>query len=367
MDWQLTILLILVGLIIIGFIYFDAKRRTKVRRERVERKLYQDRLEKSRVKGFDDDGVGEVRVVGDDGIRADGAEDEDIEVDDSSSRNTDHQKEYEQEYEKELATEELKRDEELMEEALRKDILNKEAFAQSDAIINESAKPQTEPANQEQQIDQQQTKAPVTEDVRSIDDEHVEPTISENDIPVLDDALFEFTRESLKKEPEVEQPQQTSLFDDADDKEPTLDVEPELIFSLFVVAEKERPFQGAELIQTLVEQGMRHGDMDIFHRHAQANGRGAVQFSLANAFEPGIFDLKKVDDIETRGLALFMALPGPKKPMKAYELMIKTAQGITKELGGFVLDASKSTFSKQIESHHKEQIVEFERKQLLNK
>jgi cell division protein ZipA len=112
---------------------------------------------------------------------------------------------------------------------------------------------------------------------------------------------------------------------------------------------------------------MRHGDMDIFHRHAQANGRGAVQFSLANAFEPGIFDLKKVDDLETRGLALFMALPGPAKPMKAYDLMVKTARGITQELGGYVLDASKSNFSKQIESHHREQIVEFERKQLLNK
>jgi len=112
---------------------------------------------------------------------------------------------------------------------------------------------------------------------------------------------------------------------------------------------------------------MRHGEMDIFHRHAQANGRGAVQFSLANAFEPGIFDLKKVDDLETRGLALFMTLPGPQKPMKAYDLMVKTAKGITKELGGYVLDATKSNFSKQIESHHREQIVEFERKQLLQK
>lgn len=359
MDWQLTILLILVGLIIIGFIYFDAKRRTKVRRERVERKLYQDRLEKSRAKGFDDDGIGQVRVVGDDGIRADGAGNEDIEADDVGAWSTDHQKEYDEE----LALEESKRAEKLKEEALREDILQKEAAFEADKTKKESViTAQAEPEIQKQQIEES-----LTGDVGPIGDEHVEPTISENDIPVLDDALFEFTRESLKKEPEVEQPQQTSLFDDSDDNEPELEVEPELIFSLFVVAEQERPFQGAELIQTLVEQGMRHGDMDIFHRHAQANGRGAVQFSLANAFEPGIFDLKKVDDIETRGLALFMALPGPKKPMKAYELMIKTAQGITKELGGFVLDASKSTFSKQIESHHKEQIVEFERKQLLNK
>ena len=332
MEWQLAILLALVSLVIIGFIYFDAKRRSRVRKERVERELYQERLEKSRDNaGFDDDGVGQVRVVGD----------------------------------------ELEESSDSLEEVTSSD-LEPEAQTQS------SKEPEVEQAKFEEPVAAEQRNKDSSVPESKEPSEPVEPTISESDIPVLDDALFEFTKESLKKdqskleeakkEPTVEQPQQTSLFDEPEDtEEPSIEAEPELIFSLFVVAEQERPFKGPELIQSLVEQGMRHGDMDIFHRHAQANGRGAVQFSLANAFEPGIFDLKKVDDLETRGLALFMTLPGPKKPMKAYDLMVKTAQGITKELGGYVLDATKSNFSKQIESHHREQIVEFERKQLLNK
>lgn len=334
MEWQLSILLALVSLVIIGFIYFDAKRRSRVRKERIERELYQERLEKSRdTAGFDDDGIGQVRVVGDDGEKVKASADD-------------------------LSAE---------------DYLKPELDTQ--ASSKDDAEPKFEPV--EEPAVESIEEAPTAEGETPT--EPVEPTISENDIPVLDDALFEFTKESLKKdqtkleeakkEPTVEQPQQTSLFDEPEDEheEPTVDAEPDLIFSLFVVAEQDRPFKGPELIQSLVEQGMRHGDMDIFHRHAQANGRGAVQFSLANAFEPGIFDLKKVDDLETRGLALFMTLPGPKKPMKAYDLMVKTAQGITKELGGYVLDATKSNFSKQIESHHREQIVEFERKQLLQK
>ena len=333
MEWQLAILLALVSLVIIGFIYFDAKRRTRVRKERVERELYQERLEKSRDNtGFDDDGIGQVRVVGD-------------ELEESS-------------------------------EPLKREGISSEL--ESETATRFSEEPQVEKAKTKEPLAAEKSTKESSNLEPTEPSEPVEPTISESDIPVLDDALFEFTKESLKKdqtkleeakkEPTVEQPQQTSLFDDPEDtEEPSIEAEPELIFSLFVVAEQERPFKGPELIQSLVEQGMRHGDMDIFHRHAQANGRGAVQFSLANAFEPGIFDLKKVDDLETRGLALFMTLHGPKKPMKAYDLMVKTAQGITKELGGYVLDATKSNFSKQIESHHREQIVEFERKQLLNK
>ena len=360
MEWQLAILLALVSLVIIGFIYFDAKRRSRIRKERVERELYQERLEKSRdASGFDDDGIGKVRLVGDDNG--------DDELESTSESPQQQASASEQDDSPDLATKEPA---ETFSEVYSED--QSEELKQEQSKSTEAAPDEVADKQAEKIKPELETKEPV------------EPTISESDIPVLDDALFEFTKESLrkeqtkkasnqqspdKKEPTVGKPQQTSLFDepDSEEEEPAVDGEPELIFSLFVVAEQEKPFKGPELVQTLVEQGMRHGDMDIFHRHAQSNGRGAVQFSLANAFEPGIFELKKVDDLETRGLALFMALPGPQKPMKAYDLMVKTARAITQELGGFVLDASKSNFSKQIESHHREQIVEFERKQLLHK
>ncbi|AUD78751.1 cell division protein ZipA [Kangiella profundi] len=340
MDLQFTLLLIIVGLIIIGFIYFDAKRRSKVRREKVERELYEQRLEQQRDKGgFDPDGIGEVRVVG---------KKSDVSTGQSHEVSSDTQT---------YAT------------AATDEVNEKmsEPFASEDIEQTQAKKPLASDGVQQHTA---------TNDVG----EHKDPIIDEDNIPVLDDALFEFTsehfkreaaKEAVKTEPKVEskpeQPKQTSLFEEVEEEKPAVEVEPDLIFSLYVVAPQDKPYHGPELVQTLVEQGMRHGDMDIFHRHAQANGRGAVQFSLANAFEPGIFDLDDIENLHSKGLALFMTLPGPKKPMQAYELMVKTAQAITQQLGGRILDGSRSNFSRQIETHHKEQISEFERRQLLNK
>lgn len=339
MDLQFTLLLIIVGLIIIGFIYFDAKRRSKVRREKVERELYEQRLEQQRDKGgFDPDGIGEVRVVGKK----------------SDSPNLGQQA--------------------------------KSASEVTMKVGSSDAEDQMSQPLDSEDIEHTQARKPMVNEheQRSVSTnnagEHKDPIIDEDNIPVLDDALFEFTsehfkreatKEVVKSEPKIdtkpEQPKQTSLFEDVEEEKPTVEVEPDLIFSLYVVASQDKPYHGPELVQTLVEQGMRHGDMDIFHRHAQANGRGAVQFSLANAFEPGIFDLDDIENLHSKGLALFMTLPGPKKPMQAYELMVKTAQAITQQLGGRILDGSRSNFSRQIETHHKEQISEFERRQLLNK
>lgn len=324
MDWQFTLLLIIVGLIIIGFIYFDAKRRSKVRRERAERELYEQRLEQHRDgAGYDPDGIGPVRVIG------------------------------------------------------KGEKSEQEEWDRSESVAQSRTAAMSRPLSEEQ-VEQTQAEKPLNQ--KQV---HKDPIIDEENVPVLDDALFEFTSEHFKREaakeserkaaaatknePQLEKPQQTSLFEEPQEESSTVEVEPELIFSLYVVASQDHPYHGPELVQTLVEQGMRHGDMDIFHRHAQANGRGAVQFSLANAFEPGIFDLDDIDNLSSKGLALFMTLPGPSKPMKAYELMVKTAQAITQQLGGRILDGSRSNFSRQIETHHKEQISEFERRQLLNK
>src|SRR5690554_8201910 len=39
-------------------------------------------------------------------------------------------------------------------------------------------------------------------------------------------------------------------------------------------------FQGDELLDALLQNGMRFGDMEIFHRHQEANGQGPILFSL---------------------------------------------------------------------------------------
>ncbi len=301
MDPVLFLLLVIVGIIIIGFVYFDAKRRQVARQEKRDQKRFEEQFANDQSSaGFDMDGVGEVRLV-------------------EAAQNK------------------------VIQEKIKASDQRQENFSDNSGSDNAITEPASEAKPKE-------------------------PSFGDTEVPVLDDMLFGFDKEKLEPtedriEPKVEQPTQTTLFEE--EVEDVAQAEPELIFTLYLVSPSDSPYQGEKLVQALLDQGMRHGDMDIFHRHSQSTGRGPVQFSLANAYEPGTFDLNKLDQLETKGLAVFMALPGPKKPMKAYELMSATCKAIVEELGGFIIDSSKANYSKQIEAHHKEQIQEFERKLLL--
>ena len=140
-------------------------------------------------------------------------------------------------------------------------------------------------------------------------------------------------------------------------------VQPDLIISVTVLAKDEKGFNGEKLLHCMLSRGLRFGHMDIFHRHKHTSGEGPVQFSLANALKPGTFNLDDMNSFQTRAVTLFMMLPGPKEPVKAYELLLDTAQHLATELGAQLLDDTRSALTQQTIQHFKEQIVEFERTQ----
>ena len=55
-------------------------------------------------------------------------------------------------------------------------------------------------------------------------------------------------------------------------------------------------------------------------------------------FEPGSFDLEKIDSINTRGLSLILSLPTPIDGQVVFELMLNTAQRLAEQLGGEIRD-----------------------------
>lgn len=139
--------------------------------------------------------------------------------------------------------------------------------------------------------------------------------------------------------------------------------EPELIFSLTLV-NKEQPYKGAELLQLLIEKGCRFGDMDIFHRYKSAQNSKQKYFSIANAFKPGVFDLDTMNTEEFAGISFFMGVPGAYEPEIAYQTMVQTAREMKKELGGKLMDSSRSVFTEQTFQHELEKIKEYKRKKL---
>ena len=136
--------------------------------------------------------------------------------------------------------------------------------------------------------------------------------------------------------------------------------EPDVI-ALMVLASDGQFFRGSELVPCMLEHDLRFGEMDIFHRHADASGQGAVLFSVANALKPGTFDPNNMDNFSSPGISMFMQLPGPQDPRSAYNLMLATAEQIAQAMGGEVRDASRRPLSTEVRLRHQEILAEHER------
>ena len=141
------------------------------------------------------------------------------------------------------------------------------------------------------------------------------------------------------------------------------EIDPE-VFMLHVMARDSEGFRGEDILHILLACDLRFGDMNFFHRHEFEAGRGAIQFSVANMMQPGVFDIDRMGDFNTPGLVFFLTLPGPEDMMKAFDYMLETAQAVARNLDGDVLDESRSALSKQSLEHCRQQIRDLERRLL---
>jgi cell division protein ZipA len=141
------------------------------------------------------------------------------------------------------------------------------------------------------------------------------------------------------------------------------EIDPE-VFMVNVVARSPQGFRGEDILHILLACDLRFGDMNFFHRHEFEAGRGAIQFSVANMMQPGVFDIDNMSDFSTPGLVFFLTLPGPEDMMQAFDYMLETAQTVARNLGGDVLDESRSVMTRQTLEHCRQQIRDLERRML---
>lgn len=142
---------------------------------------------------------------------------------------------------------------------------------------------------------------------------------------------------------------------------------PQEVLVINVVARDPHGFRGQALLQSILESGLRFGDMDIFHRHESMAGNGEVLFSMANGVKPGTFDLDNIDTFTTRAVSFFLSLPGPRHPKQAFDLMVAAARKLSHELDGELKDEQRSVMTAQTIEHYRQRIVEFERRALMHK
>jgi len=130
-----------------------------------------------------------------------------------------------------------------------------------------------------------------------------------------------------------------------------------------VLARNGEEFQGAALKKLFEACGLEYGDMDIYHRHEQSDTTSPVQFSVANAVEPGTFKPGDMPTLATPGISFFMSMPGPSNALQAFDFMLETAQCVVRNLGGELKDERRSVMTPQTIEHCRQRIREFERKQ----
>jgi cell division protein ZipA len=131
-----------------------------------------------------------------------------------------------------------------------------------------------------------------------------------------------------------------------------------------VVAKPEREFSGVDLLPVLLTSELRFGDMNIFHRHIDADSRSPVLFSVANIVNPGTFDLNQIDDFATRGLCFFMTLPNVANSMQAFDKMLDVAQQVRITLDGDLKDDNRSVMTAQTIEHYRQRVRDFDLRQL---
>lgn len=161
-------------------------------------------------------------------------------------------------------------------------------------------------------------------------------------------------------------------FDDAFDEVEERSQEPPAYSEVLVInvmARQGTDMAGDDLLPVLMSSGLKFGEMSIFHRHTDKIGgrkNGPVMFSVANALNPGTFDLNRISEFSTLGVCFFMTLPNVVNNMMAFEQMLATARKVQAALDAELKDDNRSVMTAQTVEHYRQRIRDFELQELKN-
>ncbi len=149
-------------------------------------------------------------------------------------------------------------------------------------------------------------------------------------------------------------------------QEPAAPVPQEVII-INVMARAGMVLHGGDLLTVLQGQGLRLGDMSIFHRHADSTGSGPVMFSMANMVKPGTFDLGSMEAFSTPGVSFFLQMPNKLGNMACFEKMLGAASAVRDAFDAELKDEHRSVFTRQTVEHCRQRVRDFELKLLSRK
>lgn len=126
------------------------------------------------------------------------------------------------------------------------------------------------------------------------------------------------------------------------------------ILVMHLMASDNKGINGQKLMDAALAAGMRYGAKKIFHRYAGEDGSGEVLFSMANAMNPGTFDLSNMGQTTTLGVTFFMEPAALQNPLESFEMLTQTVDKLSGDLELKVLDETRSSMTRQTFDHYRQ-------------
>jgi cell division protein ZipA len=112
---------------------------------------------------------------------------------------------------------------------------------------------------------------------------------------------------------------------------------PDKVIGLYIAEHEGTNILGPKIHAALRDRGLRFGAKKIYHRF---EGEHAV-FSVASLVKPGTLDPAESEGFATPGLSVFLQLPGPLRPVAAFQDMLDTARGLARALNAELYDTEQ--------------------------
>jgi cell division protein ZipA len=108
------------------------------------------------------------------------------------------------------------------------------------------------------------------------------------------------------------------------------------LIQVSVVARSGDIFSGEELRDALLDLGLVHGEMEIFHRYDRSLREPL--FSVASLVKPGTFPIEDMETFECPGVVLFFQPGKVSEPLAVFDDLFETSRDLAEKLDGIEWD-----------------------------
>jgi len=115
---------------------------------------------------------------------------------------------------------------------------------------------------------------------------------------------------------------------------------------LFIASlDEEAGINGNKLLNVMSKIGLKHGDMDLFHRIASTDKGEVSIYTIANGIEPWTLNPDDIRGSNTPGISLILNLPSKIDDVQAIEDFVNVAKVLSKELNATLKNQQQEKFS----------------------